>query len=75
MPRAVEVRDNHRTWLTTHFLLFLIGLGAAAIANRFLAPERLFVQWVALGWGLLFGVHLAVFARATLATMGGRKRS
>jgi hypothetical protein len=70
--RAVRVRDAHRTWLTAHFLVLLAGLAAAALANRFVWPDRLFVHWVALGWGAIFAVHLGIFAKATLATMGGR---
>ncbi len=72
--RAVRIRDQHRTWLTVHFLMLAGGLVAAFAANRFLTPETLWAQWVALAWGLAFAAHVAVFARATLATMGGRKK-
>lgn len=68
--RAVRVRDAHRTWLTLHFALACAGLVVAFLANRFLTPETFWVQWVALGWGALFAIHLAIFARSTLATMG-----
>jgi hypothetical protein len=71
--RAVSVRDAHRTWLTTHFFVAVVGLGVAFVLNRFVTPERFWAGWVALGWGALFLVHLGVFARATLSTMGGRK--
>src|SRR5207248_2954893 len=50
------------------------GLLACAIANRMLTPDRFWVQWIALAWGGLFAVHLWVFSRSTLATMGGRRR-
>ena len=30
-------------------------------------------EWVALTWGALFVVHLWIFSRGTLATMGGRR--
>ncbi|HJZ84556.1 MAG TPA: hypothetical protein VKN99_05260 [Polyangia bacterium] len=72
--RAVRIRDQHRTWLTIHFLVLAGGLVAAFAVNRFLTPETFWAQWVALAWGLAFGAHVAVFARATLATMGRRKK-
>ena len=45
---------------------------SSAIARAYVqkAPERLWVQWAALAWGAAFAVHLWVFARGTLATMG-----
>jgi hypothetical protein len=55
-------------------LLMIFGLLACAVVNRRFSPERFWVQWVALGWGALFLVHLAVFSRGTLATMGGSRR-
>ena len=70
--RAFRVRDRHRSWLTIHFVALAVILVAAFIANRSLTPETFWVQWVALGGGLLFAAHLAVFARSTLATMGGK---
>ena len=72
--RAVKVRDLHRTLLTLHFFALALGLVAAFAANRFLTPDRFWAQWIALGWGALFLLHLGLFSRATLATMGGRKR-
>jgi hypothetical protein len=72
--RAFRVRDTHRTWLTLHFVLLVAGLGAAFVANRFLDPDRFWAHWVALAWGVVFLGHLAVFARSTLATMGGKRR-
>ncbi len=71
--RAVRIRDAHRTWLTIHFVLALLGLVAAFVANRFLTPDYFWAHWVALGWGVAFAIHFAVFARATLATMGGHR--
>jgi hypothetical protein len=71
--RAVTIRDSHRKWLTAHFFLLVVGLGSAFVVNRFVTPEHFWAHWVALGWGVVFFAHLAVFARATLATMGGRK--
>jgi hypothetical protein len=71
--RAFQVRDSHRHWLTGHFLLLVAGLGAALAVNRFVTPDHLWAQWVALGWGAAFAVHLLIFARATLGTMGGRR--
>jgi hypothetical protein len=67
-------REQHRVLLTIHALLMIFGLLACAVVNRRFSPERFWVQWVALGWGALFLVHLAVFSRGTLATMGGSRR-
>lgn len=67
-------REQHRVLLTLHAFAMIAGLLACAIVNRMKTPDRLWVGWVALGWGALFAVHLAFFARATLATMGGRDR-
>ena len=67
-------RERHRLLLTVHALVMTSGLLACALLNRLYWPERFFVQWVALGWGALFLLHLAIFSRSTLATMGGRKR-
>lgn len=71
--RAVGIRDSHRKWLTAHFFLLVAGLAAAFIVNRFVTPEHFWAHWVALAWGIVFLLHLGVFARATLATMGGKK--
>jgi hypothetical protein len=72
--RAVRIRDAHRTWLTAHFLVAAIGLTVAFMVNRFVTPDVFWAHYVALGWGIVFVAHLTVFARATLATMGGRNR-
>jgi len=68
--RAFRTRDAHRRWLTLHFVAFIGGLVAAGLANRAWTPDTLWVQWVALGWGVLLGAHGVWFARGTLATMG-----
>jgi hypothetical protein len=72
--RAFLTRDAHRLALTAHFFALVIGLAGVFVANRFLSPERMWAQWVALAWGLLFLVHLGIFARGTLATMGGARK-
>lgn len=69
--RAFRTRDAHRRWLTLHFALYLGVLVAAFFANRSWTPEVFWVQWVALGGGILLAVHGVIFARSTLATMGG----
>jgi hypothetical protein len=66
-------RENHRVLLTMHALVMISGLLVCAFVNRRFSPDRFWVQWVALAWGALFLVHLAIFSRGTLATMGGRK--
>ena len=73
--RAFQTRDAHRIYLTAHFFLLVVGLAATFMVNRFVSPQRFWAQWVALGWGALFLAHLAVFARGTLATMGGKGRA
>jgi hypothetical protein len=79
MPRTrpakgFATRERHRVALTAHAFAMIAGLLACAIANRMLTPDRFWVQWIALAWGVLFAVHLWVFSRSTLATMGGRRR-
>ena len=73
--RAVTIRDSHRKWLTAHLFLLIVGLAAAFVVNRFVTPDHFWAHWVALAWGIVFLAHLGVFARATLATMGGKKSS
>jgi hypothetical protein len=68
-------RETHRILLTVHALVMISGLLCCALLNRAVSPDRFWVQWVALGWGALFLVHLAAFSRGTLATMGGRRRA
>ena len=66
-------REQHRVALTLHAFAMIAGLLACAVVNRMKTPDRFWVQWVALAWGAVFLVHLAVFSRSTLATMGGRQ--
>ena len=72
--RAFLAREQHRVLLTIHTLVMISGLLVCALVNRRLSPDRLWVQWVALGWFALFLLHLWIFSRGTLATMGGRRR-
>ncbi len=72
--RGFEARESHRAGLLLHALVMMIGLCAAALANRFASPDRIWFQWVAIAWGIAFGFHLWRFSRGTLATMGGRRR-
>lgn len=67
-------REQHRMALTLHALVMIAGLVACAAINRMKTPDRFWVHWVALAWGAIFLVHLAIFSRGTLATMGGRER-
>jgi len=64
-------RENHRVLLTVHALVMTTGLLACALLNRVYSPGRFWVQWVALAWAALFLVHLWIFSRETIATMGG----
>jgi hypothetical protein len=73
--RGFLAREQHRVLLTIHALLMISGLLACAVLNRRLSPDHLWVQWVALAWFALFVVHLWIFSRGTLATMGGRRSS
>jgi hypothetical protein len=72
--RGFLAREQHRVLLTIHALVMISALLGCAFLNRRLSPDRLWVQWIALGWLALFLVHLWIFARGTLATMGGRRR-
>lgn len=73
MPRAFATREAHRRALNAHFVLLIVGVLAAFAANRFLTPDRFWAHWLALGLAVAFIVHLAVFARGTLATMGKKR--
>jgi hypothetical protein len=74
MPgRGFKVRENHRALLTIHALVMISGLLTCAVLNRRFSPDRFWVQWVALAWTAAFAVHLWVFSRGTLATMGRRR--
>jgi hypothetical protein len=74
MPgRGFRVRENHRVLLTIHALVMISGLLAFAVLNRRFSPDRFWVQWVAISWGIAFAAHLWVFSRGTLATMGRRR--
>jgi cytochrome c biogenesis protein CcdA len=66
-------RDQQRHLLSLHFGVLLAALAGAVALNRFLTPDRMWFQWVALPLVILFGFHLVSFSRATLATMGGRR--
>lgn len=79
MPRTKPskgflAREQHRVLLTIHALLMIFGLLISAVVNRRFSPDLFWVQWVALGWGVVFLGHLAIFSRGTLATMGGSRR-
>lgn len=71
--KGFVAREQHRVLLTVHALVMIAGLLACAFVNRVYSPERFWVQWVALPWAALFLVHLAIFSRETIATMGGRR--
>lgn len=72
--RAFQKRDFHRRALTLHFVAWLIILVAAFVVNRSFTPDHFWLGWVALAAGVALAVHGAVFARSTLATMGGDRR-
>ena len=72
-PNGKSVRDGHRQALTLHFVAMVSVLATLAILNRLLSPERLWVGWVALAWGVAFLFHLARFERGTMATMGKKR--
>ncbi len=63
-------RDRHRHWLTFHALAMLFVLAVLFALNRRFSPGRLWALWVALAWLGAFLVHLAIFSRATLKSMG-----
>jgi hypothetical protein len=67
-------REHHRVALTLHAVAMIVGLLACAVVNRMATPDRFWVHYVAIAWGALFLVHLAIFSRGTLATMAGRER-
>lgn len=71
VSRAFRRRDFHRRMLTAHFCAMVLVLVGLFAANRFLTPDHFWAHWVALAWLPFLAVHLTVFARSTLATMGG----
>lgn len=71
--RAFQTRDFHRRALTLHFATWLALLVVAFVVNRCYTPETFWMQWVALFALVALGIHGAIFARSTLATMGGGK--
>lgn len=70
---AFVTRDAQRRLLSLHFALFLGGLIGAFYLNRTYTPDVFWIQWLALGWGVLLAAHGVHFARRTLATMGGSR--
>jgi hypothetical protein len=71
--RAFLRRDHHRRLLTAHFAVMLVVLVGLFAVNRFVTPDRFWAHWVALAWLPLLALHLAIFARSTLATMGASR--
>jgi hypothetical protein len=71
--RAFRKRDFHRRWLTIHVALWLALLVGAFMINRSYTPDTFWMQWVALVAGIALSIHGVIFARSTLATMGGAK--
>ncbi len=69
--RAFQRRDFHRRWLTLHFSAWMGLLILCFMLNRRYTPEIFWLQWVGLAALLALAVHGAIFARSTLATMGG----
>lgn len=73
--KAFRRRDFHRRMLTVHVtIMVLVVLGLLAV-NRFATPDDFWAHWVAVAWVPLLLIHGVVFARSTLATMGGRRSS
>ena len=72
--KAFRRRDRHRRLLTAHFAFGLLALVAVFAVNRFATPDTFWAHWVALAWVPALLVHATIFARSTLATMGGPRR-
>lgn len=73
--RAFQRRDFHRRMLTFHFVLWVAALVGGLFVNRHFTPDRFWLPWMALVALAALTVHGVIFARSTLATMGGRPRS
>ena len=71
--RAFQKRDFHRRWLTLHFVAWAAILVACFLVNRSYTPEHFWLRWVGLAAAVALGVHGAIFARSTLATMGPKQ--
>jgi hypothetical protein len=61
--------------LTLHVTVMLVVVLGLFGVNRFVTPHQLWAHWVAIAWLPLLAIHAAIFARQTLATMGGRRGS
>jgi len=72
--RAFRTRDFHRRMLTLHIAVMLVVVLGLLAVNRFATPDRFWAHWVALAWLPALVIHAGVFARSTLATMGGGRR-
>ena len=70
--RAFAKRDFHRRWLTLHFSAWMAVLVGCFLINRGYTPEVFWLHWVGLAAAIALTIHGAVFARSTLATMGGK---
>ncbi len=74
MPsRAFQKRDFHRRVLTLHVTAWMAILCGCFVVNRYYTPETFWLGWVALAAAIVLGVHGAIFARSTLATMGSSR--
>jgi len=73
--KAFRQRDFHRRMLTIHVTVMVVVVLAAFAVNRFATPDDFWAHWVAVAWAPLLLIHGVVFARSTLATMGGRGTS
>jgi hypothetical protein len=58
--------------LTLHVVVMAATVLALFAVNRFTSPDTMWAHWVAVAWLPVLAVHGVVFARSTLATMGGR---
>ncbi len=60
-PRTAAVRREVKNLrrLYRHLATYLIVVSALAAINLLTAPHRLWVMYVALGWGIAIAVHAA----------------
>jgi hypothetical protein len=70
--KAFQRRDFHRRWLTIHFGAWMAILVTAFVLNRRYTPETFWLHYVGIVAAVALTVHGAIFARSTLATMGGK---
>ena len=60
-----------RVVLLLHTIALIVGLKAAYALNRSWMPNHAWARWLAIVWGILFGIHLLYAGVLELLSMRG----